>query len=207
MNFDRVVLLAFLASTANAFNPTFSYQQQPTAVATTSTQQPRQLMQQRPSSFSLRMSDFDFPSAMPEKPQLTMEEKIQESADATIEMMYNTLGEGVEPPPELEALKKARENGGTSNELSVLIYDVMIERGMLYDEAPETGTLTPTEFNIKENLEVPEVKEEFKYLYTYGMKLMNTGLLTREQVEKSVIERLINRTGLTPEEFDKWLGF
>ena len=153
----------------------------------------------------LQMSDF--PSAMPEKPQQTMQEKIEEGADNTIAQVENCLGEGVEAPPELALLKKAREDGAGTNELSALIYDLMIERGMRYDEEPETGTLTPTEFNIKENLEIPEVKEEFKYLYTYGMKLISSGLLKREQVEKSVVEKLVARTGLSPEEFDKWLGF
>jgi hypothetical protein len=93
------------------------------------------------------------------------------------------------------------------NELAVAIYDLMLERGMLYDEAPETGTLTPTAFNIKENLDVKEVKDEFRYLYKYGMNMMTSGLLSREQLETAVITRLIERTGLSPEEFDAWLGF
>lgn len=156
---------------------------------------------------SLRMSDFDFPSAMPSKPELTMEGKIQESADLFVETMTQTLGEGVQAPPELHALRKALENGAGASELSVRVYELMIERGMLYDEAPETGTLTPTEFDIKANLEVKEVQNEFAYLYKYGMRLMDKGLLSAEEVKITVLERLINRTGLTPEEFDIWLGY
>jgi hypothetical protein len=153
------------------------------------------------------MGDFDFPSAMPEKPQLTLEEKMMESADNFIEMMTNALGEGVAPPPELKRLQTLRETDVDVNELAVAIYDLMLERGMLYDEAPETGTLTPTAFSIKENLDVKEVKDEFRYLYKYGMNMMTSGLLSREQLETAVITRLIERTGLTPEEFDAWLGF
>lgn len=82
----------------------------------------------------------------------------------------------------------------------------MIERGMIYDEAPETGTLTPTEFDIPSNLKVPEVQSEFGYLYKYGMMLLSKGLLTEDQVKETVLERLIKRTGLSPEEFDAWLG-
>lgn len=55
---------------------------------------------------ALRMSDFDFPSAMPEKPKLTLDESIAQSADNTIEVISNALGPGVSAPPELEALKE-----------------------------------------------------------------------------------------------------
>jgi hypothetical protein len=151
-------------------------------------------------------SDFDFPSAMPEKPQLTMDQRLEKSADDFIETMTNTLGEGVKAPPELEALKQARVNNDAKT-LALRIYELMIERGMLYDEAPETGTLTHTEFDIPSNLEVKEVQDEFKHLYQYGMMLMNRGFLTEEDCKMTVVERLIKRTGLTPEEFDSWLGY
>lgn len=92
-----------------------------------------------PSNTLLRMSDFDFPSAMPEKPQLTVDERIAQSADETIETISSALGKGVEEPPELDALRKARKSGAKTNELALRIYELMIERGMLYDEEPETG--------------------------------------------------------------------
>ena len=101
----------------------------------------------------------------------------------------------------------ARKAGAGTSELTLKIYELMIERGMLYDEDPDFGTLTPTEFNIKENLDVQEVKDEFGHLYKYGMTLMNKGLLTADEVKTTVLERLIKRTGLSPEEFDKWLGY
>jgi hypothetical protein len=108
----------------------------------------------------------------------------------------------------------------------------MIEKGMMYDEEPETGkerylgmvsvqretspyinifpttgTLTPTEFNVKENLDIPEVRDEFSHLYKYGMMMMSQGLVTADEIKTTVLERLIKRTGLEPEEFDKWLGY
>lgn len=90
---------------------------------------------------SLKMSDSgsDFASAMPAKPQLTMAEKIEQAADETIETISNALGEGVEEPPELAALRDARKNGAETSELALKVYELMIERGMLYDEEPETG--------------------------------------------------------------------
>ena len=57
------------------------------------------------------------------------------------------------------------------------IYELMIKQGMLYDIDPDTGMMTPTEWNIKENLEAPEVKKEFLYVYQYyhGMSLIANG--------------------------------
>ena len=155
-------------------------------------------------------SDFDFPSAMPAKPELTLEEKMAESADNFIETMKNALkANDVPNPPELDALIKVREDPSSDvSDITLCVYQLMIERGMLYDEDPETGSLTPTTFDdIPGNLDIPEVKQEFLHLYKYGMMLMDKGLLNGEQVKETVVERLVKRTGLTPEKFDEWLGF
>lgn len=76
---------------------------------------------------------------MPAKPTLTVDEKIAQGADHTIETVTNALGEGVEEPPELGKLREARKNGAPTSEVALLVYEVIIERGMLYDEEPETG--------------------------------------------------------------------
>jgi hypothetical protein len=143
---------------------------------------------------------------MPEKPQPTLDERMNQSADDFIVNMESVLGD-VESPPELDALKDARRNGAGASEIALRVYELMIERGMRYDEDPDDGRLTPTDFDVPNNLNVPEVKAEFSHLYKYGMMLMDKGLLTADQVKTTVIERLIKRTGLTPEEFDAWLGY
>lgn len=143
---------------------------------------------------------------MPAKPELSLQEKMERSADDFIEAMSNALGE-TPKPPELEALVKARKDGAEASDLTLRVYQLMIERGMLYDEDPDTGSLTPTEFDIPSNLHVPEVKQEFLHLYKYGMMLLDKGLLTADQVKETALERLVKRTGLEPEKFDEWLGF
>ncbi|KAL9186541.1 hypothetical protein ACHAXT_005779 [Thalassiosira profunda] len=158
---------------------------------------------------ALQMSDFgsDFASAMPEKPQQSMKEKLEESATSFIADLSSRLADGVDPPPEMEALREARDGDSDEGTLALRIYELMIEQGMTYDIDPETGRLSPTQFDIKENLDVPEVKAEFKHLYSYGMELIKRGLLSLDTGKEVVTKRLINRTGLTPEEFDKWLGY
>lgn len=159
----------------------------------------------RSSSLASTSSDFDFPSAMPEKPEISMEEKMNQSADDFLENMDNALADKSTAPPELAALKDARKANTPASEIKV--YDLMIERAMLFDEDPDTASLTPTGFDIPNNLDVPEIIEEFKHLYSYRMMLMNKGLLDGEVLKETVVERLIKRTGLSPEEFDKWLGY
>jgi len=146
----------------------------------------------------------DFGSAMPEQ---TLADKLNSSADSFVFDFRNSLGEGVLPPPELEVLSQARENGAGPSEIAVRTYELMIEQGMLYDVDPEKNILTPTQFNIKENLDDEVVKSEFLRLYKYGMALIQKGLIDVGVGKQIVTDRLINRTGLTPEEFDKWLGF
>lgn len=161
-------------------------------------------------SASPSVTDFgsDFSSAMPEKPQQSLEDRMNQSADDFIVNFESLLGDNVEPPPELQALKDARRNNASVEEITLKVYELMIERGMRYDEDPDSGgNLRPTNFDIPNNLDVPEVKAEFAHLYKYGMMLMDRGLLTSSQVKETVIERLIKRTGLTPEKFDEWLGY
>lgn len=78
---------------------------------------------------------------------------------------------------------------------------------MKYDVDANTGVLTPTQFDIKNNLDVSEVKAEFNHLYKYGMELIRRGMIDVEVAKDVVKTRLIERTGLTPEEFDEWLGY
>lgn len=154
---------------------------------------------------TLRMSDFGGSGLLPE---LTPLEKMQQAADRFIVSFEESLGEGVPAPPELAALGKARDDPDTSMALlTQRTYELMIERGMLYDVDPETGVLTPTNYDIKANLDEPAVKSEFGQLYKYGMNLIARGLISVDDAKEIVKKRLIARTGLSPDEFDKWLGY
>ncbi len=163
----------------------------------------------RTNQISLRMSDFesDFSSAMPDKPELSFQEQMSESATTFIADIESRLTEGVSPPPELEELRAARDADADASELALKIYILLIEQGMLYDSDPDTGKLAYTNFDIKANLDIPEVKQEFAYLYRYGMGLIAKGVVDIDLIKEEVKKRLIERTGLSPEEFDSWLGY
>ena len=174
--------------------------------------QPKAFVTSASSSTSIRPAsslfmESDFASAMPEKPKLSPKEAMYEKATSFIVDLETRIGEGVDAVPELEALRNARDEEADEKEMAIKIYELMIESGMVYDQDPETGILTPTNFDIKNNLDIPEVKAEFAYLYKYGMNLCLTSILEVDEVKDIVKKRLIERTGLTPEEFDSWLGY
>jgi len=174
---------------------------------------PKKLLQltstvnQQTSKIILAAFKSDFQSAMPEKPKLSFQEQMEESATTFIADVESRLAEGVSAPPELEELRAARDDGADASELALKVYILMIEQGMVYDSDPETGALSYTNFDIKGNLEVPEVKQEFAYLYTYGINLIGRGVIGVDRVKEEVKQRLIDRTGLSPEKFDEWLGY
>lgn len=151
--------------------------------------------------------ESDFPSAMPPKPEMTKEEKLYDAATKYISQVEDSYSEGVAPPPELESLRESRDAKADASEMAGKIYELMIEQGMRYDQNPETGKLSPTNYDIKKNLDVPEVKQEFAHLYKYGMNLIAMEMIDIDTAKEIVEKRLIQRTGLKPEEFDAWLGY
>jgi hypothetical protein len=110
---------------------------------------------------------------------------------------------------EMKALQQAIDDPSSSASLlSQRIYELLIEKGMRYDLDTDTGALTKTQFSdLTELLDNRAVKNEFFRLYSFGMQAAATGVLDVETVKSIVEDRLVSRTGLSPLEFDKWLGF
>lgn len=189
-----VFTLAMVAISANAF----AFLRQPISVSPVATRCPTKLQ-----------VESDFASAMPEKPDAAtnLEDYLLQAASDFVSDVRSQLGEGVEEPPELAVLDSATEAKADALELTEKMYELMIECGMTYDKDPETSVLTPTGFDIKNNLDVEEVQAEFLHLYRYGMNLVSRNLLDVNKCKDIVKERLIKRTGLSPEEFDTWLGY
>ena len=138
---------------------------------------------------------------------MSFQEQMAKSATEFIADVEARLVEGVAAPPELEELRAARDANADAGELALKIYILLIETGMTYDQDPDTGSLALTNFDIKTGLEIPEVKQEFAYLYKYGMGLIAKGVVDVDTIKDVVKSRLIERTGLSPEEFDEWLGY
>lgn len=170
-------------------------------------------------------SAFPFPPNVTQQQLMTVEERIVKQADDFCRQVRGALGIDVEPPPELLQLEDELESldmttttttdepasSSTSSQthrLAKLMYELMIECGLRYDKDPETGIMTPTQFDdIPSYLDIPEVQKEFYHLYSYGIQLITLNLLTIDEVKEIAQTRIIPRTGLEPTEFDAWLGF
>ena len=133
--------------------------------------------------------------------------------DATdlLESMKDGLAKGsyTDEIVEMKALQEAIDDPSSSSSLlSQRIYELLIEKGMRFDFDPDTGALTETQFSdLTQLLDNRAVKNEFFRLYSFGMQAAMTGVLDSETVKSIVEERLVSRTGLSPIEFDAWLGF
>ena len=133
--------------------------------------------------------------------------------DATdlLESMKDGLEKGshTDEIVEMKALQEAIDDPSSSSSLlSQRIYELLIEKGMRFDFDTDTGALTETQFtDLTQLLDNRAVKNEFFRLYSFGMQAAMTGVLDSETVKGIVEERLVSRTGLTPVEFDAWLGF
>lgn len=143
--------------------------------------------------------------------QLQKEAFLKDAAQL-IESFQDGLAKGgadADLPEEAVALQTAMDDPASSVALlSQRIYEFMIEKAMRYDLNPATGALTPTKFTDLQNmLGNVAVKNEFFRQYSFGMQAAMTGVLDVETVQDVVQERLISRTGLTPDAFDAWLGF
>jgi len=203
----KIYLSGLLACTSLALGAGFSIPH-PTSVTNVRPYFRNDILANKRSTSSLCMDfESDFASAMPAKSEKTVPEKMQDSATNFIADLRSRLAEGVAEPSELGDLIEARDNNASAEELALKIYILLIEQGMRYDQSPEDGTMTETDFDIPNNLDIPEVKKEFAYLYKYGMNLIAKGLVDMNDVKVVVKERLIKRTGLSPENFDEWLGY
>ena len=73
-------------------------------------------------------------------------------------------------------------------------------------EGTGSATLVPDEENACLDPSVPEVKQQFQYLYQYGFSLFAQGLLTEESLPRVVQSELCDRLGMDGEAFEAWLG-
>lgn len=182
--------------------------------------------------------ESDFVSTFLPNVNMTYAERIVKQADDFCRQVRGSLGPNVEGPPELLVLEQAVEESfpptmttttttgddsvakkdkddnkaemDHSKRLARLMYELMIECGLQFDKDPDTGIMTPTQFDnafIQENLDLPEIKDEFFHLYTYGLQLISMNVLTLDEVRDIAQTRIIPRSGLDPPAFDAWLGF
>ena len=109
----------------------------------------------------------------------------------------------------LDALEQCVADGGSKTDIgekmfALLCYQTCFIR--VEGEGTESPTLVPDEENACLDPAVPEVKQQFQYLYQYGFSLFAQGLLTEESLPRVVQSELCDRLGMDGEAFEAWLG-
>ena len=109
----------------------------------------------------------------------------------------------------LDALEKCVADGGSKTDIgekmfALLCYQTCFIR--VEGEGTGSATLVPDEENACLDPSVPEVKQQFQYLYQYGFSLFAQGLLTEESLPRVVQSELCDRLGMDGEAFEAWLG-
>ena len=117
--------------------------------------------------------------------------------------------ERLEPPVifpwEYVELESAVNDHAPPETLAQLIYMLMCEVAIRYDESPDGKVLTPTVYDLKRDKNVPEVKERLQRVYRYGLSMLLNGGIGEEDLKTFVLDRLGGAVGLGIDGLNKYL--
>lgn len=107
-------------------------------------------------------------------------------------------------PPELVALEASVEKGAAAVELGQKMFELLCTMTLDFVTDPESKTVKPAE-NPDVLDKTPELQSKMTYLYTYGMRMLTSGLLEIDTLKELIVAKLASRVGMTGEELDAWL--
>ena len=119
-----------------------------------------------------------------------------------IDRFLGMLGEDAEPPTSLIELKSLVAEGD-EGAMAAGMYRLLIDQSLNY-EINDDEKCVPTTLDMS-NTEDEEVKEKYRYVYSYGITMLTRGMIAQEPLEKAVLEKLAGRVGMDGPAFDKWL--
>ena len=125
-----------------------------------------------------------------------------EQANTMVDSFVNMLGD-VEPPASLIALKDAIGEGELGA-VRLAQYALLIDQTLDYELDPETQTISASTLDLSKT-DDEEVVAKFRYLYNYGIKMFLAEMVTQEQLQEVVLEKLASRVNMDGAALDKWL--
>ena len=125
-----------------------------------------------------------------------------EQANIMLDSFVNMLGD-LEPPTSLIALKDAIGEGELGA-VRLAQYALLIDQTLDYELDPETQTISASTLDLSKT-DDEEVVTKFRYLYTYGIKMFMAEMVTQEQLQEVVLEKLASRVNMDGAALDKWL--
>ena len=83
-------------------------------------------------------------------------------------------------------------------------YVLLIDQTLDYELDPETSKVSASALDLsKTDDEV--VVTKMRYLYTYGIKMYMAEMVTQDQLQAVVLEKLASRVNMDGAALDKWL--
>ena len=125
-----------------------------------------------------------------------------EQANKMVDSFVDMLGD-LTPPPSLMALKDAIGEGELAA-VRVAQYVLLIDQTLDYDldEATSKVSVLTLDFT-KTDDEVLVTK--MRYLYTYGIKMYMAEMVTQDELQAVVLEKLASRVNMDGAALDQWL--
>ena len=125
-----------------------------------------------------------------------------EQANKMVDSFVDMLGD-MTPPASLIALKDAIGEGELAA-VRVAQFSLLIDQTLDYEMDPETSTVSSLTLDFTKT-DDEAVVTKMRYLYTYGIKMFMAEMVTQDQLQAVVLDKLASRVNMDGAAFDQWL--
>mmetsp|Transcript_1340 Transcript_1340/g.3429 ORF Transcript_1340/g.3429 Transcript_1340/m.3429 type:complete len:170 (-) Transcript_1340:386-895(-) len=108
-------------------------------------------------------------------------------------------------PAELTALEASLAKGASAEDLGREMMLLLVSMTLDHVQDVENDSMSPVESPGAPLDPTPEVKAKMQYLYSYGIRMMTSGLIDLETLQAVVVDKVAPRVGMSGEELDAWL--
>lgn len=108
-------------------------------------------------------------------------------------------------PPELEALEEGVKKDLSNAELGERMFLLLIKMTLDYKTDPASQTVQIIDHPGETLEKTDDLQGKMQYLYTYGVRMMTTGLIDVDTLKEIVETKCAKRVGLTGQELDDWV--
>lgn len=132
----------------------------------------------------------------------SMDEGIVSMARDQASKLREMLG-STKAPAELEHLEAGIE--ASAADLGERMFELLITMTLDHVADPETRTIAPVESPGESLAQTPELQAKMQYLYSYGVRMLTSGLIDVDRLKGIVEAKMARRVGMSGEELDGWL--
>lgn len=120
------------------------------------------------------------------------------------QMLRGMLG-STPGPIELDRLEAGIEKGASAEELGEHMFELLITVTLDFKADPETKSIEAVDSPGATLEASSDLQAKMQYLYTYGVRMMTTGLLDVDKLKDIILTKIAARVSMTGEQLDEWL--